>query len=243
MTKYGHYLAALERDCPDHFRAQFLRYKLLKKVLKDCIPESMPQAAAAVTATTTEAVAAEEEAAMGGEVAEATQQGAGGAAEQAASSASTSTQAAAVPSANTSGAAAAAAVVGDGPDAATSAAATAEDSSTAAATVAPPAASAPGAAAPDSGGGGDGGLGAALGLGPLTPGEARFFQLLLDEVERADRWVGGRAAVGGLHVAQCGAMRCCGGLVQGGARWSAASAGCSGASCAARVHPPPWHAV
>ncbi|KAL4433707.1 hypothetical protein ABPG75_000148 [Micractinium tetrahymenae] len=36
MTKYGHYLAALDRDCPATYRGKFLAYKRLKKCLKQC---------------------------------------------------------------------------------------------------------------------------------------------------------------------------------------------------------------
>ncbi|PSC74618.1 E3 ubiquitin-ligase BAH1 [Micractinium conductrix] len=53
MTKYGHYLAALDRGCPRTFAGKFIRYKLLKKCLKECAARGSPRAprdAAAATA-------------------------------------------------------------------------------------------------------------------------------------------------------------------------------------------------
>lgn len=53
MTKYGHYLAALDRDCPATFKGKFLAYKRLKKCLKRC------QAAAAAAGAGQDAPAVE----------------------------------------------------------------------------------------------------------------------------------------------------------------------------------------
>ncbi|KAL4450682.1 hypothetical protein ABPG77_001038 [Micractinium sp. CCAP 211/92] len=53
MTKYGHYLAALDRDCPAAYKGKFLAYKRLKKCLKKC------QAAAASAGQDAKAAEAE----------------------------------------------------------------------------------------------------------------------------------------------------------------------------------------
>lgn len=36
MTKFGHYLASLNRDCPAEHRDAFIAYKLLKKLVRQC---------------------------------------------------------------------------------------------------------------------------------------------------------------------------------------------------------------
>lgn len=51
----GHYLAALDRDCPAAYKGKFLAYKRLKKCLKKC------QAAAAAASAGQDAKAAEAE--------------------------------------------------------------------------------------------------------------------------------------------------------------------------------------